>query len=269
MNDYIPSGGFTIARKLFISPIWTKDPLYLKIWIWLIGKANHSEQTKNGYLYKRGEVVTTYSEIVKALSYAKNHKNYVPTIKQIRVMLQWLKDEGMILPNPIKTGLGRTGADTRVLTGAYIGIKIKVINYDSYQNLENYKGRHRGRDLSEQGQYNNNDYKNDNNPVDFFSLRKRYSDPQLIDDVFKAIASTRKSNKVSDSVLIALLKKLNDYPADQVESGIRVYLQKRYADENKDEKYLLGIIRNQKIPEPKHKSSGSSLLDLYYATNAN
>jgi predicted house-cleaning noncanonical NTP pyrophosphatase (MazG superfamily) len=80
----------------------------------------------------------------------------------------------------------------------------------------------------------------------FFSLKNRYSDPDLIEKVFQAIASTRKSNKVADSVLLAQLQKWERYPAEQVESGIRIYLDKDCAGQGKDEKYLWGIIRKQK-----------------------
>ena len=66
----------------------------------------------------------------------------------------------------------------------------------------------------------------------------------MIDDVFQAIASTRKSGRVAESVLIAQLKKWEIYPVEQVESGIRVYLEKDYAGQGKREEYLLGIIRN-------------------------
>lgn len=76
------------------------------------------------------------------------------------------------------------------------------------------------------------------------SLRSRYPAQDLIDQVFKAIASTRKSNNVSESVLIAQLQKWERYPVNQVEAGIRTYLSKDYASQGKGEAYLLGIIRN-------------------------
>jgi len=55
----------------------------------------------------------------------------------------------------------------------------------------------------------------------------------------------------------------------QVEAGIRVYLEKDYASQGKDEKYLLGIIRNQKAEEQGQESTtGSALLDAHYARNS-
>ena len=91
------------------------------------------------------------------------------------------------------------------------------------------------------------------NPPDFFSLKKRYKNPDLIDDAFRAIATTRKSGKVADSVLIAQLQKWDRYPVEQVEAGIRVYLEKDYATEGKCEKYLYGIIRKSRS-QPKRRN---------------
>ena len=52
--------------------------------------------------------------------------------------------------------------------------------------------------------------------------------------------------------------------------GIRTYLEKGYAEQGKDEKYLLGIIRkhkpgdNDSSPGPVRKSTGSHALDELY-----
>lgn len=83
---------------------------------------------------------------------------------------------------------------------------------------------------------------------DFFSLKNKY-DSILVDNVFRAIASTRKNGKVADSVLFAQLRKWERYPVEQVEAGIQIYLEKDYAGQGKREEYLLGIIRNQKPNE--------------------
>jgi hypothetical protein len=67
-------------------------------------------------------------------------------------MLSWLQSEGMILMKPIAGGTlpnqGRPNDSTR----AYIGLLVFLINYDTYQDLKSYKGRHKGRPTAEQGQ---------------------------------------------------------------------------------------------------------------------
>ncbi|MEW6429641.1 MAG: hypothetical protein AB1568_16590 [Thermodesulfobacteriota bacterium] len=74
-------------------------------------------------------------------------------------------------------------------------------------------------------------------------LRHRYSDQTLLDRVIAAIASTRKGGKVSPSIVSAQFKSWERFPVAQVEEGMRTYIERGYAAEGKDEKYLLGIIR--------------------------
>ena len=81
--------------------------------------------------------------------------------------------------------------------------------------------------------------------LDFSNLRQRYTDQDLINRAFSAIASTRKLGKVADSVLSVQLTKWARYPVAQVEAGIRTYLKKRYHEQGKREEYLLGIIRGK------------------------
>ena len=265
MSGHVVGGGFIVARKMFQSNIWLKHPLYLKVWVWIIGRANHSDRKKNNHTYKRGEFVTTYDELIKAASYYFNRSLIFPTLKQIRNILSWLESEGMIIVEPIRDSELPTGADTRVRTRAYVGVKIIVIKYDTYQDLESYKGRHKGRPSSQLGHNNKNGYNNGKNISDFFSLRERY-DQALIDKIFQAIASTRKSGKVSDSILVAQLKKWERYPIQQVEAGIRIYLDRDCAGQGKRENYLSAIIGNhQNQAEAKPESAGSVLLDAHYA----
>lgn len=269
----IPNGAVLMSRNIFQSSIWFKEPLYIKCFLWIIGKANHKDRVSNGRLYKRGELCTTYDEIINANYYIYNRKVIYPTIKQVRNILAWLESEGMIQVNPIKSGLGRTGADTRAHTGAYVGIKIIVVNYDTYQAIENYRGTHQDSNIFEQGQNNKNANKNVKDyPAEISILRARYSDQPLIDRCLQAIASTRKSGKVADSVIYRLFEFWEKCPTSQVESGIQVYLDKNYAAHGKDEKYLTGIIRRQADRsghlQPSIESTGSALLDAYHA-NAN
>jgi len=103
-------------------------------------------------------------------------------------------------------------------------------------------------------------------------LQERYSDQEIINQVFQAIASTRKSNRIADSVKLSIFQSWDQYPAEQVISGIKTYLEKGCAEQGKGEKYLLGIIRNAKTElhnqkesgKPTMQSSGSPKLDNYY-----
>jgi len=59
-------GAFLISRSLFDSDIWFKPEWYLKLWIYFIGKANH---TNIGH-FKRGEYFMRrgYDELQEVLS---------------------------------------------------------------------------------------------------------------------------------------------------------------------------------------------------------
>ena len=151
----IPGGCFLVARKIFKSGIWLKHPFYLKTWLWILGQANHADHKKNNRTYRRGELITTYDEIIKGVAYYFNRQHIVPPLKQVRIILKWLVSNGMIGVQPLRqndverlTGADpradlqmRTRADLKPQTRAYLGVRIIVINYDTYQDLKNYKGR--------------------------------------------------------------------------------------------------------------------------------
>ncbi|MCX5829210.1 MAG: hypothetical protein NTV58_14580 [Deltaproteobacteria bacterium] len=99
-------------------------------------------------------------------------------------------------------------------------------------------------------------------------LGKRYPDQEIINQTFQAISSTRKSNRIADSVKLSILQSWEQYPVESVMAGIRTYLDKGYGNQGKKESYLLGIIRNVK-PEASisgltRKATGSPLLDDHY-----
>jgi hypothetical protein len=201
----IPGGNFKIARKIYDSRLWLKPPLFLRVWIFILGKANHSDNEKNGIVYKRGELITTYDQIIKGVSYIENKKRIFPTIKQIRVILAWLESEKMILVNPLQALLP-TGADPTAHTRAYLGIRIVVINYDTYQRDQNYKGRHRGRPFSPQGHNNNNEeerniYMSDSDFDLFYKSYPRHEAKKKAQEVWKKI---NPDNGLFEKIMAAL-----------------------------------------------------------------
>ncbi len=70
-------------------------------------------------------------------------------------------------------------------------------------------------------------------------------DQEVIRQTVQAIASTRKSGKVAQSVLDSLAKRLDGYPQPVVLQACRTYLAKDYASQGKGEAYLLGIVRGE------------------------
>jgi hypothetical protein len=182
----------------------------------------------------RGQFLVTISGMREAMTYRIGYRAVKPSIDQIRSAYEAFAKAGMI--TTMKT--------TR-------GMIVTILNYNKYQSPENYENHIETHDESSANPgigphlYNRKKDKEVINPETVLSLRERYSDQSLIDRAFQAIGSTRKSGKVSDSIIIAQLRKWERYSAAQVEAAIRVYLEKGYADQGKRENYLCGIIRNQ------------------------
>jgi hypothetical protein len=175
-------GAFLVSRSIDQSEVWFMSPIYLKAWIWMMKRANHQEVKQGDFVYCRGEFFTTYEEIRESLRYYEKHRKFKPSLKQSRIILDWFIANGMIEKTPVKRTLkltttsplphhiaqkiGSEKADVR----AYLGLKIRLINFDIYQTLNNYRGRPKGRPQekakgrggAEVGHYNKND-KNDKN----------------------------------------------------------------------------------------------------------
>lgn len=137
-----------------------------------------------------------------------------------------------------------------------------ICNYDLYQ-LESGKAQPSNQPTNNQQITTPKELKNKKTPGEISSLRKKYPDQNLIDQAFRAIASTRKSNRVADSVLLAQLKKWESYPIAQVEAGIRTYLEKGYAGQGKREGYLLGIIRNGSVQATHHQQHRIDKVEVF------
>lgn len=138
---------------------------------------------------------------------------------------------------------------------------ITMLNWELYQENEQQMNNRRTTNEHKQEQYKHKK-ENADSFFEISELRNRYPNQQLIDQVFTEIASTRKCNRVKESVLIAQLKKWERYPVEQVETGIKTYLEKNYAVQGKNEAYLLGIIHNGK---PALQSSKEQAINLFQA----
>ena len=68
-------------------------------------------------------------------------------------------------------------------------------------------------------------------------------DQKILEEVLTSITGTRKSNRIAESVLHRFAAQLSKYPQASVIEGCRIYLERKCAGEGKDERYLLGIVR--------------------------
>jgi len=147
------TGAFLVARSIYDSVLWKRPPQYARLFFLLVGKAVFQDgHIFKGHVLRRGELITTYAEMSEALSYTFNRATIKPSIKELRIMLSWMMSEGMISVKPFIDGTSPNKGRPTELTRAYAGLLVCVINYDSYQDFESYKGRDKGRPSFEQGQ---------------------------------------------------------------------------------------------------------------------
>ena len=139
----IPGGYIMLARKTIESDIFKKPPLYFKVWVYLLAKAQH--KPANGL--QRGELFTTANEIREACAYRIGYRKELPTKKQIYQILGYLK--GGFEPSTKGTANGSMNGSTNgTANGAMIemtkvtgGVKIKVLKFDDYQDAREYEAR--------------------------------------------------------------------------------------------------------------------------------
>lgn len=119
-------GFILLARKMIDSDIFSKPPLYLKVWIYILSRAYHTE---SGGI-KKGQFKTSIKEIQEACTFYVGYRKEVPTKKQIFSILEYLR-------NPYEgTTKGTMIATTKVTQG----ILISVLNYSIYQDFKYYEG---------------------------------------------------------------------------------------------------------------------------------
>lgn len=129
-EDKICGGYILLSRKLIESKIMSKPPQFLKVWVWLLLRAQYAD--RNGI--KRGQIRTSIPEIQESMTYNVGYRKHRPSKKEIWGILEWLR-------NPREGSTKVTMAVTTKVTG---GMLITISNYDIYQNPKNYEGNDEG-----------------------------------------------------------------------------------------------------------------------------
>jgi hypothetical protein len=125
----IIGGYLLLARKIIESEIFTKPPLYLKVWIYLLQKAQHSSYKQ----LKRGQVRTSIPEIMEACSWYMGYRKVTPTKDQIYQIIEWMR-------KPREGAEGEAMETTMITTTKAIqGMLINIDSYSFYQNPKNYE----------------------------------------------------------------------------------------------------------------------------------
>ncbi len=121
----IPEGYILVSRKLVHNIIFSKPHLYIKVWIYLLSKAQHKDYKG----LKRGQLWTSIPEIQAACSYYVGFRKEVPTKKQIFDILEWLRSS---------YEADTTGTMITTMKGTQ-GILVTIENYAFYQDKKNYE----------------------------------------------------------------------------------------------------------------------------------
>jgi len=101
---------FTLDRKIFSSDIWYASPWKLKIWIYLIGHANHKDSTVMGISVKRGQLIRSYRKIVEDCSYKVGFRTKKPSLDTIKGVCDALEREGRIVRGKVPVRIERKNA---------------------------------------------------------------------------------------------------------------------------------------------------------------
>jgi hypothetical protein len=126
-DDTNVNGGFVVlARRMFEGWLWRSlSPEHFRLALWLIYRARWKAEPeeilvgRQRFTVARGELWTTLANLAKDTGLTR---------KQVRVGLAKCSSMDLIRAHP----------------RAHLGLHIKVVNYDRYQNLDHYQGHTRG-----------------------------------------------------------------------------------------------------------------------------
>lgn len=127
-------GYIMIDRGIVESEIWNKPPLYIKVWLLLIIKAQHADYKG----LRRGQLYTSIDEIREACAWKSGWRKEKPSKDQIWNILEWLR-------NPSGDAYGGNhghdnGGGMVTTRKATHGMLVNICNYNVYQDPKRYGG---------------------------------------------------------------------------------------------------------------------------------
>lgn len=79
----------TVSKKVVESAIWSKPPLYLKVWFYLLVKSKQSQE----WGFPSGQLCISIAEIRDACGWKIGYRATRPTKRDVIRVLQWLKSQ--------------------------------------------------------------------------------------------------------------------------------------------------------------------------------
>lgn len=179
-------GWISLHRKLIESEIWEKPPLYIKVWVYLLLSAQHTQYKG----LQPGQLVTSIPEIIEACKWRVGARIERPSRDQIYQIIEWLRkrSDGGNESNAGATMITTTKATQKML--------ITISNYAVYQRIGVNESNDESNDESppnpqrkqrQPDNINNND-NNDNNDNNISSSRKRKTRVYETDDRYYKMA---------------------------------------------------------------------------------
>lgn len=126
----VEKGGIIIARKIIESEIWDKPPLYIKVWLYLLLRAQH-KQYKG---LEKGQLITSIPDIIKDCSWKVGAVRKYPTKDQVYQVIDWMRKESAKATdesNDLTAMITTTKATQKLL--------VNISNYGLYQDFKNYE----------------------------------------------------------------------------------------------------------------------------------
>jgi len=227
-------GWIKLHRQIIETPEWLAEPFTRgQAWVDLLLLANH----ETGFIRKRGILIAVdrgqvgYSE------------------RTLSERWQWSRNKvrRFLVELTALSRISRKISEKTIPKNTSVSDLIYIINYDKYQTNDTEEGTEEGpKKVPEQRMKRIIRNTPENILSEISVLKERYQDQETINQIFTVISSTRKTNRITDTVKHSILKSWERFPIDQIVAGIKTYLAKDYASQGKNEKYLLGIIRNGK-----------------------
>jgi hypothetical protein len=119
----IKEGYVMIARQILHSEIMDFPLAWRFLWVWMLLRANHTDVKRRGQVFYRGELLTSYEEMIEVCAY----------------MIGWRKVEG-INKNGVESFVKRLKKDGMITTRKTTkGLFIRIVNYDYFQTPSNYE----------------------------------------------------------------------------------------------------------------------------------
>lgn len=112
-------GFMMIPKDIYDLELWKKPPLYLKVWIYLFIKAQHSPYKS----LKEGELHTSLEEIAEGVSWFCGYRKEKPHRRDIFRIIDYLREEHKEEPDWARIETKKTP----------YGIRIKLSHYNDFR----------------------------------------------------------------------------------------------------------------------------------------